>query len=175
MTTTSIPYTSEVVQSVTTVISQAYNISSATLLCNHYVDESTYLDAGTIVEVSFGASGNLYLYFFNITQFYSFNSTGSIVPNVAEIDAQSNGMIGFSIPTSTVYYLVLMNRPGTSGCLAVGSVVLRGAYGTAGNLYPYTYTRTVTYYSNSSYPITLTTTITKSCRYGWLQAIFGCH
>lgn len=174
--TTSASYTAvQTLQSVTTQVSQPYSISSTTLQCNYYTDESAYLNTGTDVQVSFSASGNLYLYVFNSAQFDSFNSSGTTTPNEAEIDAQSSGSTSFIASSTDSYYLVLDNRPGTFGCLGVGSVGLYSASGSATYSYAYTYTTTETLYSASSYSTTLTSTTTKTCTVGWLQALFGCH
>ena len=174
--TTSPSYTAvQTLQSVTTQVSQPYSISSTTLQCNAYADGAAYLNAGTDVQVTFSASGNLYLYVFNSAQYSSYNSSGTTSPNEGEIDAQSSGTTSFIASSSDTYYLVLENRPGSFGCLGVGSVGLYSATGSATYSYAYTYTTTETLFSVSSYSTILTSTTTKTCTLGWLQALFGCH
>lgn len=176
-------------QSVTTEVNNVYSISSTTLDCNNYVYEYSSMSQGTDVQVSFSASGNLYLYVFTSGQYAAFSVNGNTSPNVAEIDSQSSGSTSFHVSQNDLYYLVVLNKPGFLGCFGVAAVGLYSASGTSTYVTTVTYyvtqtntkiyyvpvTTTVTFYSQSTYTTTLTSTTTLTCKVGWLQAIFGCH
>jgi hypothetical protein len=177
--TTSVPYTGVQVltqQSITTLSKQVYSLNSYTLNCSNSVYEYAYLDTGDNVQVTFSASDTVDAYLMSSSQYISY-SGGAASNYEAALTGLSGGTFGLNVAVSDTYYLVIYNLHTGLFCLGGEKVAIYSAVGTASHptTVSYQVTTTETLYSASAYTTTLTSTVTKTCSVGWLQALFGCH
>lgn len=175
--------------------SQVYGLSAYTLNCNSYVYLSATLSQGWNLVVSYSAGDTITVYLFTSQEFSSFFNGGSPTPEKSQ-SGLSSGTFGYSVPLTDTYYLVLDNNL-HNGFFCVGGekVTINSATGTANYEVPtttyinevvtyttssqtqVTQTYTTTIVSTSYFPVTLTSTTTKSCSYdfwAWLTGSNTC-
>ena len=172
--TTSIPYEGVQTltqQSITTVLSPAYSINSYTINCSNYVWDSASLISGENVQVTFSASDTVDAYLMSSQQYSSYNG-GTTSNYETALTGQSSGTLGFNVAVSDTYYLVIYNLHTGLFCLGGEKVAIYSARGVASfpTTVSYQVTTTETLYSVSTYTTSLTSTSTKTCTVGWLQA-----
>jgi hypothetical protein len=172
--TTSIPYVgvqTMTEQSPTTGTSQVYSINQYTINCSNYVWESAMLSSQWNVQVTFSASDTVDAYLLNSQQYSNYHG-GTTSDYESALTGQSSGTFGLNVAVSDTYYLVIYNLHTGLFCVGGEKVAIYSATGTATYeataYYPVTTTETL--YSVSSFTTTLTSTSTKTCTVGWLQA-----
>lgn len=108
----------------TTIPSQStsiFHLSDQTIQSSTFLQASAVLSAGENVSASWSASNEVAVYIFNSTQYSIYSRSGDGNSSMASETTKLAGTIGFRVPASGTYYLVLYDED-------------VGVYG-AGNLY----------------------------------------